>query len=494
MFDYNDFAATLSLTGETGYVTETKYPLAITNGLPGAQLNELIMFETGDVGYVFSLEVDTVQVGVLGRAKVPVGTRATRTGQKIGMRYSATAKGKVVDPIGNVILGEDLSDSESERLPIFVDIPPLVSRRNIQEQLITGISVVDILLPIGKGQRELLIGDRKTGKRQVVLQACYNALKSGIKVIYVAAGQNNSDIQIVWKFFHDHGVAEEVHIIGTSPLDSPCLIYLSPFSGMAIAEYYARQGYDALVVIEDLTTHAQFYREFSLLSGRFPGRESYPGDIFFTHAHLLERAGNFKFEGVERDVSITCLPLLHAAEGDISSYIATNSIGITDGHLFFDKEKYLKGLLPPVHVGLSVTRAGKQTQTSILRDVNRFVSTFLNEYENTKSFAAFGSETNQKVKDILAKGDALEAFFRQIGAVNHTTISDLFLIGMIWAGVLTETSSDKYTAYRKNIDENFAQYQTEMFEEFKKLKNLKELQEYTNKYKEKMLSICGIGK
>lgn len=493
MRDDTLFTDTLKQIGETGYILETKYPIAISNGLPGARLNELILFETGDLGYVFSLESDAVQIGNLGKRKVPVGTRVTRTGKRVMFNFHSENAGKIVDPLGNVISGEATSIEPEEELDMFIDIPPLVTRRNVVDQLITGVTVVDMLLPIGKGQRELLVGDRKTGKRQVALQACKSAIEHGMKVVYVAAGQNNSDIHVAWDYFKRNNVADQVHIIATSPLDSPCMIYMSPFAGMAIAEFFAKQKFHTLLIIEDLTTHAQFYREFSLVSGRFPGRESYPGDIFYTHAHLLERAGNFEFEKGTQ-VSITCLPMIHTPEGEISSYIATNSIGITDGHLFFDKERYLKGILPPIHIGLSVTRAGKQTQTSLLRDINRKVTTFLSEFETTKSFSSFGSEATDEVRTLLNKGESITTFFRQAGSESHSMVADLIILSLIWNDIYLENKLDDVKSMRQSIDDNLKSQPADFENHIQTMKSFEDLNKFITENKDLILQLCGKNK
>jgi F-type H+-transporting ATPase subunit alpha len=460
--------------------------------LPGAKLNELILFETGDVGYVFSLNTDSVQVAILGRHKIPVSTRVTRTNKKLSFQFQQQG-GMIVNPLGEVILGDLESATESIELPLFVDIPPLVERRNVKKQLITGISVIDVLLPIGQGQRELLVGDRQTGKRPVAMQACRSALENGLKVVYAMVAQNNSDIHLVYKYFQDHGISKDVHIIATSPLDSPCMIYVTPFSGMSVAEYYAQNGCDVLYIIEDLTTHAQFYREFALVSGRLPGRESYPGDIFYTHAHLLERAGTFSLKG-KPETSITCLPMIHTAEGDLSTYISTNSIGITDGHLFFDKERYLKGVIPPIHVGLSVTRAGKQTQTQLLRDINRKLTTFLSEYENTASFSSFGSELSDAVKDVLAKGELFTVFLRQPDANPRHMYIDLVLLGLIWKKIYSDSSIDSFVTVRAQIGEFLKGDGASFKASIDAMKNMDELLNFIETNKETLIPICEIKK
>jgi len=493
MFDATYFDNMIRSVGEIGYVTETKFPIAVTNGLPGARLNEMVLFESGDLGYVFSLEPDSVQVAILNKHKIPVGTRVTRTNKKMSYSFNESNAGKVTNPLGEILVGDQSYDGEMIDLSMFVDIPPLISRRNVKDQLVTGITTIDLLIPIGQGQRELLIGDRRTGKRPVVLQICNNAAKAGIKVVFAAVGQNNADIHIVRKFFEDNGVFEHIHLVATSPLDSPCMIYCTPFSAMAIAEHYCRQGFNSLVIVEDLTTHAQFYREFSLVSGRLPGRESYPGDIFYTHAHLLERAGTFDF-GDGKEVSLTCLPLLHSPEGDISTYIATNSIGITDGHLFFDKERYLRGVIPPIHIALSVTRAGKQTQPQILRDINRTVTTFLSEYEATKSFSSFGSEMSDSVKETMDKGDLITTFLRQNEPGGHSIIGDVILLSLIWNKLFVDNTLDAMKVVRISIDKNLQQLAPEMQVKILSIKNFNDLNKYITDNLDLVLQICELKK
>jgi F-type H+-transporting ATPase subunit alpha len=492
MEEEQDFSYYAAEHGETGYVTEILYPIVSVIGIPTVRLNELVIFENGELGQVFALREDTAQVGLLSRLPVPPASRVARTGQMISFTAYPELGGKIIDPLGKIILGDPVKPSQTKILPVFTPGPVLSQRRRVKLQMATGIRLVDFLLPIGQGQKQLLIGDRKTGKRQFALQSALTAVRNGMKVVYSAIGQNNGDIRLIYDFFQSEGVLDYVVIIATSSVDSPALIYLTPYVAMTAAEYFRDQGMDTLVVLEDISTHSQVYREFSLLAGRFPGRESYPGDIFYTHSQLLERAGNFVFND-DHDVSITCLPIVHIIEGDFTSYISTNSIGMTDGHLYFDRETFLTGVRPPINIALSVTRAGKQTQFPLLRDINHMVTSFFSEYTHVQAYSRFGAEVSSTIKATLTRGQRLYDFFYQNNYYSSSLLGDLLLFSLVWIDVFNSKSGTDIENARIQLMSGLGDEQTmKEFEGIMQLPDAAHLISFITERKERLLALCGL--
>ncbi|MDQ3099198.1 MAG: hypothetical protein M3Q44_05620 [bacterium] len=492
MEDERDFSYFAAEHGETGYVTEILYPIVSVVGIPTVRLNELVIFENGEMGQVFALREDTVQVGLLARHPVPPATRVARTGQMVSFTAYPELGGKIIDPLGNIVLGESVKPTQTEVLPVFTEAPLLAQRRRVKVQMTSGIRLVDFLLPIGRGQKQLLIGDRKTGKRQFALQSALTAVRNGMKVVYAAIGQNNSDIRLIYDFFESEGILDYVVIIATSSVDSPALIYLTPYVAMTAAEYYKKQGIDTLVILEDISTHSQFYREFSLLAGRFPGRESYPGDIFYAHSQLLERAGNFAFTD-ERDVSITCMPIVHIIEGDFTSYISTNSIGMTDGHLFFDRDTFLSGIRPPINISLSVTRAGKQTQVPLLRDVNHMITSFFSEYTHVQAYSRFGAEVSATIRTTLTRGQRMYDFFYQNNYYSSSILADLLLFSLVWMDIFnTKTGVDIEKARIHLMSELGDEQTTNEFQSILELNDADHMLTFVSERKERLLALCGL--
>jgi F-type H+/Na+-transporting ATPase subunit alpha len=488
----NNFNEYANQSGEIGYVTEIRYPIVSVTGLPNVRLHELVFFETGDTGEVFSLHENAVHVGLMSRTPVPLDTRVTRLQKTLSFPFGDQLLGSAIDPLGNILLGEKKDYKDLELISIFSEIPPLFKRRRIKQQLNSGVRVADLLLPIGKGQKQLLIGDRKTGKRQFALQCAQTAVQNGMKVIYALTGQNHSDIRFIWEYLYAHSLDKSSVVVASSSIDSPSLIYLTPYVAMAIAEYYAKKDIDTLVIFDDLTTHAQFYRELSLLAGRFPGRDSYPGDIFYIHSSLLERAGNFEYTP-GKEVSITCLPMVQIIDGDFTSYISTNSIGITDGHLYFDRDSYLKGLRPAIHIGLSVTRAGKQTQPALLRDINHSVTSFLAEYERVSNFSRFGAELTPNVKEMLEKGSRIYNFFHQSEDVFSSPLCDLLLFALIWNELVDVNTATELEQLRLNLT-TALESQASQFEQIGTFSLLSELSDFVRQNEAGILALCGYNK
>jgi F-type H+/Na+-transporting ATPase subunit alpha len=361
--------------------------------------------------------------------------------------------GKTVNPFGTIIGSSPLKKIDEVR-SIEIHPPGLSERKPVDAQMETGVALIDIIVPLGKGQRELVIGDRKTGKTEFLYQTMISQAQRGIISIYAVIGQKQVDTLLLDNYLKEKGIRESTIIVSSGSSDAPGLIYLTPYVAMTIAEYFRDQGKDVLLILDDMTTHARSYREISLLAKRLPGRGSYPGDIFYTHARLVERAGAF-LKG-----SITCLPVAESILGDLSGYIQTNLMSMTDGHIFFDIELYNQGNRPSVNPFLSVTRVGHQTQGKLQRELSNSISSFLVVYDRMKQFMHFGTEASESARNILAQGARLDIFFNQGTEVIYDLPFSMFIVGCIWAGKTNDLRpndfkkkiSTLYTSYSTNVD------------------------------------------
>lgn len=406
------FSELLQKAGEYGVVYQVSHPIVFIEGLPKVKTQEVIIFETGQKAEVFAINRGKIEARVFSHEPVRVGTMVTRTGQLISIPVGRELLGHVINP-----LGELLDPSIQMQIPKEIrtlDARPIgiSGRQKIATHLLTGVSLVDLLIPLGRGQRELIIGDRKTGKTSLLLTTIKNQVYEGNTVIYAAIAKRKSDIKRLQEFFEHEKIMDKVIIVATSSYDSPTLIYQTPYAAMTIAEHFRDQGVHTLLILDDLSAHAKFYRELSLLARRFPGRDSYPGDIFYVHSKLLERAGNFKHPTVG-EVSITCLPVIEIIEGDFTGYVSTNVMGITDGHIYLDANIYYQGMRPAVNVPLSVTRVGRQTLDKLSRDINKDLTAFLAEFTKLQNVSHFGQELTEEVKKNLRMGEMVNAFFNQ---------------------------------------------------------------------------------
>jgi F-type H+-transporting ATPase subunit alpha len=314
----------------------------------------------------------------------------------------------------------------------------ITTRKTINKHFVTGVPIVDLLLPLGYGQKQLIIGDRKTGKTDFLLQSVLTQAKLGNICIYAAIGKRKLDIKRLKDVFIKYGIMDRIIIVASGSQDPTGLIYLTPYSAMTISEYFRDQGFDVLLVLDDLSTHAKFYRELALLGKKFPGRNSYPGDIFYTHASLLERAGNFLTPNGEK--SITCLPVAETMQGDLSGYIQTNLMSMTDGHLYFDTDLFGKGRRPSINPFLSVTRVGRQTQSNVKREINREILSFLTLFEKMQSFTHFGAELNQTTKVTIAVGEQIIKFFQQQPSTTIPVNAQILLFCLLWLNVVQQFS------------------------------------------------------
>ena len=438
---FNDY---LSESGEIGYVEQVHPPIVYVSGLPGVWSEELVVFENGEYGQVMALGENLVEILTFARAPVKPGTRVTRTKKSVEIGVGDGLLGQTVDALCRSVYSTKPVDCTGmQERNVHGVLLGIDKRREIKRPLETGVTVVDLLVPLGRGQRQLVLGDRKIGKTNFLLQSLLTQAKKDTICIYAAIGKQKTDVRLVESFLEKHGAKNKSIIFATTVSDSLGMIYLAPYSAMTAAEYFRDMGKDVLLILDDLTSHARFYREISLIAGRFPGRSSYPGDTFYAHARLLERAGNFKKSGSDDSVSITCLPVAETIEGDISGYIQTNLMSITDGHIFFDKNLFDQGKRPAINYFLSVTRVGRQTQTPVRWGINRELNTFLTLYDKTQSFVHFGAELNENITSTLKMGERTLKFFSQHMNRAMDLNLQIILFCLIWSSVWNAKTLDE---------------------------------------------------
>jgi F-type H+-transporting ATPase subunit alpha len=424
------FDALLQKSGEYGVVYQVSHPIVFIEGLPKVKTHEVIIFETGQKAEVFAINRGKVEARIFSHEPVRVGTMVTRTDTLLSVPVGTELLGHAINP-----LGEPLDPSIPFKPPTMmrdIEAKPvgISGRQKITKQLVTGVALLDLMIPLGRGQRELLIGDRKTGKTSLIMNIIKTQIFEGNTVIYAAIAKKKSDIKKLQQYFVEEKIMDKIIIVATSSYDSPTLIYQTPYAAMTIAEYFKEQGTDTLLILDDLSSHAKFYREISLLARRFPGRDSYPGDIFYVHSRLLERGGNFKHK-TKGEVSLTCLPVIEIVEGDFTGYIATNVMGITDGHIYLDSNIYFQGMRPAVNIPFSVTRVGRQTLDKLTRDINKDLTAFLSANDKLQNISHFGQELTEDVKKSLKMGEMIQKFFNQPYQESVPRIVQLVVISLI---------------------------------------------------------------
>lgn len=380
-------------------------------GLPLAQTEELVEFPTGVLGLVMNLERDWVDCILLGPDEgIQGGDLVSSTGQRITIPVDERLLGRVVDPLGRPVDGEGDVNAREFRF-IEREAPGVVERQAVDEPLQTGTKAIDAIVPIGRGQRELILGDRQTGKTSVALDAIINQRKEDMLCVYVSIGQRKAAMLRSLRTLQEAGAMENTVVVMASPDDPPALLYLAPYSGCTIAEKFLDQGRDVLIVYDDLTKHADAYRELSLLLRRPPGREAYPGDIFYLHARLLERA--CRLSDAEGGGSITALPIIETQRGNISAYIPTNLISITDGQIYLNADLFDQNIRPAIDVGLSVSRVGGAAQREIMREISSEIKLTLAQYEEVERFARFGAEVDAATRRQMTHGERLREVLNQ---------------------------------------------------------------------------------
>ncbi len=396
---------------QVGTVIEVGSSIARVYGLEAVQQSELVKFPNGLQGIALNLEEDNVGVIILGPdTEIKEGMQVRRTGRIASVPVGEALLGRVVDPLGNPVDGKGPIETHRYRT-IENTAPGVIERQPVKQPLQTGIRAIDALIPIGKGQRELIIGDRQVGKTAIAMDTIINQKGRNVYCIYVAIGQKNSTISALASRFEQEGAMEYTTIVQTSPSDSPALKYIAPYAGCAMAEDLMYAGKDVLIVYDDLTKHAIAYREVSLLLRRPPGREAYPGDIFFLHSRLLERSAKLSDE--KGGGSITALPVIETQAGDVSAYIPTNLISITDGQIYLTTTLFFQGIRPAVDVGISVSRVGSSAQTKAMKSVAGQLKLDLAQYRELAAFAKLSSDLDKNTQATLTRGEKITEILKQ---------------------------------------------------------------------------------
>ena len=456
----DQFNQLLRETGEYGIVYQVSHPIVFIEGLPTVKTQEVILFETGQKAEVFSINRGKIEARSFSHEAVRVGTKVTKTGQLLSIPVGDELLGHTLDPLGDPL--DPVEEFIRPKTFRNLDANPvgIAGRAALDSPMITGTALIDLMIPLGIGQRELVIGDRKTGKTSFILTAIKNQVHEGIICIYAAIAKKKSDIKRLQEFFVQEKIMDKIIIIATSSYSSPSIIYQTPYAAMAIAEYYKDRGQNTLIVFDDLSTHAKFYRELSLLARRFPGRDSYPGDIFYIHSKLLERAGMFKHP-TKGKVAISCFPVMEIVEGDLTGYVSTNVMGITDGHIYFDSNIYFQGMRPAVNIPLSVTRVGRQVSDKLTRDVNKNLTIFLAKYEKMLNLSHFGQELTEQTKKDLRTGDLINEFFKQPYQLTIPLTVQLIVLSLILQAFVT--SKEELANAKKNLIKAFYTDQPKKF-------------------------------
>ena len=405
---------------EVGQVLSVGDGIARIYGLDNVQAGEMVEFSDGSKGMALNLESDNVGVVIFGDDReIKEGDTVKRTGAIVDVPVGKQLLGRVVDGLGNPIDGKGALDKSLERKRVEVKAPGIIPRQSVGEPMQTGLKAIDSLIPVGRGQRELIIGDRQTGKTAVAIDTIINQKKINesddeskkLYCIYVAIGQKRSTVAQIVKTLEDAGAMEYTTIVSATASDSAPLQFLAPYTGCTMGEYFRDNGMHALIIYDDLSKQAVAYRQMSLLLRRPPGREAYPGDVFYLHSRLLERAAKLSDEN--GGGSLTALPIIETQAGDVSAYIPTNVISITDGQIFLETELFNQGIRPAVNVGLSVSRVGSAAQTKAMKKVAGSIKLELAQYREMAAFAQFGSDLDASTQKLLNRGSKLTEILKQ---------------------------------------------------------------------------------
>ena len=396
---------------ETGKVILVGDGIARVYGLRNCMANELLEFEGGSFGVAQNLEDETVSVAILSdKNDIREGTQVNRTGKVVSVPVGEGLLSRVVNALGEPIDGKGPIEYAGTR-PIESEAPGIIERKSVCVPLQTGIKAIDSMIPIGRGQRELIIGDRQTGKTEIAIDTIINQKNTGVICIYVAIGQKSTSVAQLANELLRNGAMDNTIIVAANASESAPLQYIAPYSGCAMAEYFREQGRDVLIIYDDLSKHAVAYRALSLLIRRPPGREAYPGDVFYLHSRLLERAAcvDEKYGGG----SITALPIIETQAGDVSAYIPTNVISITDGQIFLETELFHSGIMPAINPGISVSRVGGSAQLKGMKKVAGELKLLYSQYRELQAFAQFGSDLDADTKARLALGERIVEVLKQ---------------------------------------------------------------------------------
>ena len=445
---------------EVGKVLSVGDGIARVYGLDNVEAGEMVEFEDGSKGMALNLESDNVGVVIFGDdRRIKEGGIVKRTGSIVDAPVGKELLGRVVDGLGNPIDGKGNLSEKIKRMRVEVKAPGIIPRQSVSEPMQTGLKAIDTLIPVGRGQRELIIGDRQTGKTAVAIDAIINQKsinESGdetkkLYCIYVAIGQKRSTVAQIVKTLEDAGAMKYTTVVAATASDAAPLQFLAPYTGCTIGEFYRDNGMHALIIYDDLSKQAVAYRQMSLLLRRPPGREAYPGDVFYLHSRLLERAA--KLSDKNGGGSLTALPIIETQAGDVSAYIPTNVISITDGQIFLETELFNQGIRPAVNVGLSVSRVGSAAQTKAMKKVAGSIKLELAQYREMAAFAQFGSDLDASTQKLLNRGSKLTELLKQYQYSPMTVAEQVISVFTGVRGYLDDIELDKIKSFETNIIE-----------------------------------------
>ena len=426
---------------EVGLVTQVSTGIAAFTGLPSVGYEEIVTFPGGLLGIAFNLDEEEVGVILLGDyQQLHAGDEVQRTGRVMDVPVGDGLLGRVIDPLGNPLDGKGSIDAQ-KRLPVERPAPPIMDRAAVSEPLQTGLKVVDALVPIGRGQRELILGDRQTGKTAIAIDTILNQRGKNVVCVYCAIGQRAAAVAKVVANLDKQGAMDYTVVVVVEDNNAPGLVYITPYAATSIAEYFMEKGRDVLIVYDDLTHHARAYRELSLLLRRPPGREAFPGDIFYIHSRMLERSTHLSKE--RGGGSLTALPIIETEAQDISAYIPTNLISITDGQVYLSPTLFQLGILPAVDVGKSVSRVGGAAQRAAYRAVAGSLKLAYSQFEELEAFAKFGTRLDDATQKTIDHGQRIRACLKQYESHPVSMIEQIIVLLALTAGLLDLLPLDK---------------------------------------------------
>ena len=469
----------------TGTVLEVGDGIARIYGLSDAMAGELLEFENGTIGMALNLEESNIGAVIFGKTQgIKEGSIVKGLGKVAEVPAGNEMLGRVVDALGNPIDGKGTITAD-KYMPIERQASGIIARKPVTQPMQTGIKAIDGMFPIGKGQRELIIGDRQTGKTAIAIDSIINQKNNDVLCIYVAIGQKRSTVAQIYKKLEEAGALEYTIIVAATASESAPLQYLAPYSGVAMGEYFMDQGKDVLIVYDDLSKHAVSYREMSLLLKRPPGREAYPGDVFYLHSRLLERAA--KLSDKLGGGSITALPIVETQAGDISAYIPTNVISITDGQIFLETDLFNSGFRPAINAGVSVSRVGGAAQVKAMKQVASKVKLELAQYNELLAFTQFGSDLDKATRDQLNRGSKIMEVLKQPQYSPYRVEEQVISFYCVTNGYFDNVPNEKLRTFEKDLIEairNDSNILSEILEKKSLDDNLKnELDEFIINYK-----------
>ena len=457
---------------ETGYVIEVGDGIARIHGLANCMAGELIELHGGVMSMALNLETDFVSVVILGDdEEIKEGSAAKRTGKVVSVPVGEELIGRVVDALGNPIDGKGAINTKEQR-NVEAAASGIIERKSVSVPLQTGIKAIDSMIPIGRGQRELIIGDRQTGKTAIAIDTIINQKNTDVVCIYVAIGQKRSTVASIVDMLEKAGAMDYTIVVSATASEAPALQYIAPYAGCAMGEYFMYNGKDALIVYDDLSKHAVAYRALSLLLRRSPGREAYPGDVFYLHSRLLERAARLSDE--LGGGSLTALPIIETQAGDVSAYIPTNVISITDGQIFLETELFHSGIMPAVNPGISVSRVGGSAQIKAMKKVAGSLKLAYSQYRELQAFAQFGSDLDADTKMRLAKGERIVEVLKQGRNAPVRVELQVTIIYAVINDMLEDIPVDKIRVYEKHLFEYIENNAHDIIDEIEKTGDLSE--------------------